>query len=58
MGPGGAEAREVLLEQQTVLKLKEKLRYKNYHVYFDNYFTSIPLSEELLRRGTFNCGTM
>ena len=57
-GPGGAEAREVQLGQWTVLKLTEKLRDKNYHVYFDNYFTSIPLLEELLRRGTFGCGTM
>ena len=57
-GPGGAEARQVQLGQQTVLKLTEKLRDKNYHVYFDNYFTSIPLLEELLRRGTFGCGTM
>ena len=39
--PGGAEAREVRLGQQTVLKLTEKLRDKNYHVYFDNYFASI-----------------
>ena len=38
--------------------MTEKLRDKNYHVYFDNYFTSIPLLEELLRRGTFGCGTM
>ena len=39
---GGVEGQEVQLGQQTILKLKEKLMDENYHVYFDNYFTSIP----------------
>ena len=57
-GPGGNETREVELGKKTVLKLTEKLRNKNYHVYFDNYFTGVPLLEELLQRGTYGCGTM
>ena len=44
--------------KKTVLKLTEKHCDKNYHVYFDNYFTGVPLPEELLQRGTCGCGTM
>ena len=36
----------------------EKLRDKNYQIYFDNYFTRVPLLEELLQRGTCGCSTM
>ena len=53
---GGNETREVELGKKTVLKLTEKLRDKNYHVYFDNYFNGLPLLEELLQRGTCGCG--
>ena len=28
------------------------------HVYFDNYYTGVPILEELLQRGTYGCGTM
>ena len=52
------EARESALGKKTVLKLTEKLRDKHYHVYFDNYFTSIELLEELLQRETYGCGTV
>ena len=58
MGPGGVEAPDVQSGQQTVLKLTGKLRNKNYRVYSDNYFASISLSEELLRRRTLGCGTL
>ena len=40
------------------MKLTEKLRDKHYHVYFDNYFTSIELLEELLQRETYGSGTV
>ena len=58
MGPGGMEAQESALGKKTVLKLTEKLRDKHYYVYFDNYFTSIELLEELLQRETYSCGTV
>ena len=52
-------AREVGLDQKkVVLKLSEKLRDKNNHVYFDNYFNSVELQEKLLGMGLFGCGTV
>ena len=57
-GPRGMKAQESALGKKTVLKLTEKLRDKHNHVYFDNYFTSVELLEELLQRETFGCGTV
>ena len=51
-------AREVGLGKKVVLKLSEKLRGKNNHVYFDNYFNSVELQERLLGMGLFGCGTV
>ena len=31
---------------------------KNHHVYCDNYFTSVPLFQELLDNKTYSCGTV
>ena len=31
---------------------------KNHHIYFDRFFTSVHLSEELLRNDTYSCGTV
>ena len=56
--PGGSETRKVELGKKTVLKLMEKFCDKNYHVYFDNYLTGVPLLEELLQIGTHGFGTM
>ena len=47
--PMGMEARESPLGKKTVLKLTEKLRDKHYHVYFDNYFTSVELLKEFYK---------
>lgn len=41
-----------------VKKLTETLTGKNYHVYFDNYFTSVKLLEELAERNIYSCGTV
>ena len=51
-------AREVGLGKKVVLKLSEKLRGKNNHLYFDNYFNSVELQEKLLGMGLFGCGTV
>ena len=40
-----------------VKRLTENL-HNNYHVYFDNFFMSIDLMLDLLRQGTYGCGTM
>ena len=51
-------ARKVGLGKKVVLKLTEKLRGKHNHVYFDNYFNSVELQENLLENGLFGCGTV
>lgn len=35
-----------------------KLLGKGYHVYTDNWYTKIPLAEDLLQRGTYPTGTI
>ena len=39
------------------MKLTEKLKGKNDHMYSDNYFNSVELQEKLLGMGLFGCGT-
>ena len=56
-GPGGNETREVQLGKKNCFETNGKHCDKTY-VYFDNYFTGVPLLEELLQRGTCGCGTM
>ena len=41
-----------------MLHLIEPFQHCNCHVYFDNFFTSVNLVEELLRSGTYACGTL
>ena len=43
---------------KVVLNLTEPFQHCNRHIYFDNFFTSVNLMEELLRRGTYSCGTL
>ncbi|XP_013407355.1 piggyBac transposable element-derived protein 4-like [Lingula anatina] len=43
---------------RVVLELVEAYYNKHHHVYFDNYFTSMPLLETLLVNGTYACGTV
>lgn len=40
-----------------VLSLTDAFRNKFYCIYFDNFFTSIPLISKLLNDGIFACGT-
>ena len=39
-------------------KLTRPLHFKNHHVYFDNYYTSIPTLQYLLSKKVYACGTI
>ena len=41
-----------------VLDLVEGLEHKSYEVYFDNYYTSVPLLLDLAEKGIGTCGTI
>ena len=43
---------------QVVLSLAKQLQGKHHVVYFDNFFTSVELLEELLKWGLYACGTV
>ena len=43
---------------KVVMKLTENLRNKGYHLYFDNFFSSVPLMISLLKVGIYSCGTL
>ena len=45
------------LGEKVVEKLSRTLVGGNYHLYFDNYFTSVELLEKLLDNGIYACGT-
>ena len=49
---------EVGLGKRGVLELTEKLIGTRSHIYFDNYFNSVGLQEELLERQLYGCGTV
>ena len=53
---GRKETRECGLGAH-VKKLTEDLKQKNHHVFFDNYFTSYKLMEDLEKEGILACGT-
>lgn len=55
--PAGGE-REKNLRKKVVLEMSEDLVGKHNHVYFDNFFTSTELPEELLSKGLYGCGTI
>ena len=42
---------------KVVKKLVEPLAGGHYHVFFDNYFSSVKLFQDLLERGVYACGT-
>ena len=46
------------LGYNVVTRLTEELRNTNRHVYFDNFFTSVPLMNKLLEDGLYACGTV
>ena len=54
---GRKEDREVGLGAHVVKKLTENLKDKYHHVFFDNYFTSFRLLEDLEKDGIYGCGT-
>lgn len=49
---------ETGLGRRVVESLTERLNGKNHYVYFDNYFSSIPLLLSLSQNGLYGCGTM
>ena len=55
---GKEDSVETALGSKVVKKLSQQLVGGNYHLYFDNYFTSIPLLEDLLEDGLYACGTI
>ena len=46
------------LGERIVKDLTRDIWGQNHHVYCDNYFTSVPLFEELLDNSTYACGTI
>ena len=46
------------LGKNVVEKLTDKLKGKHHHIYFDNFFTSIPLLLSLTQNKLYGCGTM
>ena len=58
VGRLAGQKHEVGLERKVILKLTEKLVGKNNHIYFDRYFNSVDLHQELLRGKLFGCGTV
>ncbi|KAL4083594.1 hypothetical protein QTP88_028910 [Uroleucon formosanum] len=45
------------LGENVVLNLSQYLEMKFHCIYFDNFFTSLPLAEKLLNNDIFSCGT-
>ena len=54
---GRQENCEVGLGAHMVKTLTRDLNHKNHHVYFDNFFTSVQLLEQLEEDGIYSCGT-
>lgn len=46
------------LGHRVVMTLLQPILGKNYHVYFDNFFSSLPLFDDLARHRTYGCGTL
>ena len=56
-GRVGFGGRERNLGERVVLDLSKKLEGLHYHLYFDNYFTSVSFLSSLLSKGLYGCGT-
>ena len=54
---GRSEGVQDSLGKRVVLGLSQKLEGLRYHLYFDNFFTSVSLLSSLLDRGLYACGT-
>ncbi|XP_062606783.1 piggyBac transposable element-derived protein 4-like [Saccostrea cucullata] len=57
LGKGEATS-EHGLGHDVVTKLSRDITGKNHHLYFDNYFTSVKLMEDLLEENIYACGTV
>jgi hypothetical protein len=53
-----AENQQASATQATVVKLLDPLCGKNHRVYMDNFYTSIPLFNQLLKMEIFATGTV
>ena len=51
------QSRERSLSTSVVLRLAKFIYNKGHHLFYDNYFSSIELAQELLRNNTYCCGT-
>ena len=51
------ESPEKALGAKVVKSLTSELHGKHHHIFFDNYFTSVSLLEDLLEDGVYACGT-
>jgi hypothetical protein len=51
------QRRETSLSTAVVLGLAKYIYDKGHHLFFDNYFSSVDLAEELLQHNTHCCGT-
>ena len=49
---------EIGLGERVVKDLTRNIWGKNHHVYCNNYFTSVPLFQDLLENKTYACGTI
>ena len=55
---GRREGAEGGLGKRVVLDLSQSLEGKHYHLYFDNFFTSVDLLQTLKERGIYACRTV
>ena len=58
LGKKGRQASENGLGYDVVTHLSQSLQDKYYHLYFDNYFTSVKLMKDLHDKGLYACGTV
>jgi hypothetical protein len=56
-GSAPDQAKETNLSTAIVLHLAKYVYNKGHPLFFDNYFTSVDLAEELLQHQTYYCGT-
>ncbi len=55
---GKSDGNGTNLGAQVVTSLSETLKHKYYHLYFDNFFSSVELMENLYKDGIYSCGTV
>lgn len=55
---GREQYRGIALGQAVVEKLTAGLENKNFHIYYDSFFTSVSLAKSLLSKKIFTCGTI